>query len=115
MLVSNIEPYKLYTTEDLARILGYHTQSIYQDRVPVPQEHDKDNPDQRTRRWLGLVIINWLRIKSGLPSVEPVFNAAPAHVPAPATEEVSAQPRAPRAIRLPKRKPKQRERVGGAS
>lgn len=118
--MSLIAPHQLYTAEGLAEILGCHRQSIYQQRVALPPSI-MIGDGERSRRWLGLSIINFLHAKAGLPPVDaaalvmppgytPVVDAGAAPEPAAEKDKGSSLDRA---IRLPKRKLKQR--AGAAS
>jgi hypothetical protein len=106
-----IEPYKLYDTDELAEIFSSHRQSIYQDRIKIP-EPVKISDGERGKRWLGLSIINFLHGLAGLPPISPielltggVAGSRPALLTQSQEDDVE-RPRRERAIRLPKRKKK---------
>lgn len=106
--MSIIAPHQLYTADGLAKILGCHRQSIYQSRVEIPPSI-MIGDGERSRRWLGLSIINFLHTKSGFAPVNPAaLLTSPEHalVPVPAPAELAEpmpQRTRERAIRLPKR------------
>lgn len=105
-----INPYKLYTPGELAEILSSHRQSIYQQRVKVPESF-QISEGERGKRWLGLSIINFLHQLAGFPQISPLElltggRADTSHAPIEQAPEKVRHQSTGRAIRLPKRKKK---------